>query len=126
MTPFRKKQATSGFTFIEVLFSLVIFSVGLLAVTTMGTYVIKSNYQSKNLTNAVNLALNKLDHLKSDPNITDPEYKLDGMGVSGKGIFDRKVLVVARKKPDYKTVEIIVSWSDSTNRNVIIKTIIAD
>ena len=60
-----KNFGQNGFTLLEVLIALAIFSVGLLAVNAMTTRVIKSNYQSRNLTTAVDLAQNKLDALKA-------------------------------------------------------------
>ncbi|MEX1298650.1 MAG: prepilin-type N-terminal cleavage/methylation domain-containing protein, partial [Desulfotignum sp.] len=55
----------SGFTLLEVLCALAIFSIGLMAVTAMTTMVIKSNYKSRHLTTAVHLAQNKLEELKA-------------------------------------------------------------
>ncbi|EMS80597.1 type IV pilus modification PilV family protein [Desulfotignum phosphitoxidans] len=124
-------QNENGFTLLEVLFALVIFSIGLLAVNAMTTMVIKSNYMSKNLTTAVHLAQNKLDALNAGPyadvdNAGLPdELDLDAQEVAGAGIFDRSVSVTTSTAPDYKTVEVIVSWSDPDLRKVAMKTIIA-
>ncbi len=58
-------QSKKGFTLLEVLFALAIFSIGLMAIIGMTTMTIKSNYMSKNLTTAVHLAQNKLETLKA-------------------------------------------------------------
>jgi type IV pilus assembly protein PilV len=124
-------QKENGFTLLEVLFALVIFSIGLLAVNAMTTMVIKSNYKSKNLTTAVHLAQNKLDALKAGPyddidsaKLPD-EISLDSQEEIGAGIFTRKVTVSPSTAPDYQTVEVIVSWSDPDLRQVAMQTIIA-
>jgi type IV pilus modification protein PilV len=124
-------QNENGFTLLEVLFALVIFSIGLLAVNAMTTMVIKSNYMSKNLTTAVHLAQNKLDALNAgqyadvDNAGLPDELDLDAQEVAGAGIFNRSVTVTTSTDPDYKTVEVIVSWSDPDLRQVRMKTIIA-
>ena len=118
----------NGFTLLEVLFAVAIFSIGLLAVNAMTTMVIKSNYMSKNLTTAVHLAQNKLDALRSGPyaSVVDSiETGLDSQEAADAGIFDRSVTVTPRINPDYKTVEVILSWSDPRLRQVVMQTIIA-
>jgi type IV pilus modification protein PilV len=121
-------QKDNGFTLLEVLFALAIFSIGLLAINAMTTMVIKSNYKSKNLTTAVHLAQNKLDELKagSYASVVDTtETDLDSQETPGAGIFDRGVTVTTSTNPDYKTVEVAISWSDPDLRQVVMQTIIA-
>jgi type IV pilus modification protein PilV len=124
-----KFRSTNGFTLLEVLFALAIFSIGLLAINAMTTMVIKSNYMSKNLTTAVHLAQNKLDALKAESYVSvadSTETGLDSQEAAGAGIFDRSVIVPPSSTvPNYKTVEVIVSWSDPDLRQVRMKTIIA-
>ena len=118
----------SGFTMLEVLFALAIFSIGLLAVNAMTTMVINSNYKSRHLTTAVHLAQNKLDELTagSYASVADAtETGLDSQETAGAGIFERRVCVTASTDPEYKTVEIIVSWSDPDPRQAVFQTIIA-
>lgn len=122
-------QKKNGFTLLEVLFALAIFSIGLLAVNAMTTMVIKSNYMSKNLTTAVHLAQNKLDELRAGAytSVVDTsETGLDSQESAGAGIFDRTVMVTTSTNPDYKTVEVVISWSDPDLRQVAMKTIIAE
>lgn len=127
----KKNQSKKGFTLLEVLFALAIFSIGLLAIIGMTTMTIKSNYMSKNLTTAVHLAQNKLDALKarSYDDIAGSiatEFGLDSQENEGSGIFDRSVTLLSTSvDPNYKTVEVIVSWSDPDLRRVAMQTIIA-
>jgi type IV pilus assembly protein PilV len=118
----------SGFTLLEVLCALAIFSIGLLAVNAMTTMVIKSNYKSRHLTTAVHLAQNKLEELKAGAyaSVADStETSLDSQETAGTGMFDRRVSVTTRSEPDYKTVEVIISWSDPEPRDAVFQTIIA-
>jgi hypothetical protein len=95
----------------------------------MTTMTIKSNYMSKNLTTAVHLAQNKLDELKagSYASVADAsETGLDSQETAGAGIFNRSVTVTPHASLDCKTVEVIVSWSDSDPRQVAMQTIIAE
>ncbi len=122
-------RTESGFTLLEALFALAIFSIGLLAVNAMTTMTIKSNYMSKNLTTAVHLAQNKLDELKagSYASVMDgSETGLDAEETAGAGIFNRSVTVTSSANPNYKTVEVVISWSDPDPRQVAMQTIIAE
>jgi len=121
-------QNQSGFTLLEVLFALAIFSIGLLAVNAMTTLVINSNDKSRHLTTAVHLAQNKLDELTagSYASVADAtETGLDSQEMAGAGIFERRVCVTASTDPEYKTVEVIISWSDPDPRQAAFQTIIA-
>lgn len=121
-------QSQSGFSLLEVLFALAIFSIGMLAVNAMTTMVIKSNYKSRHLTTAVHLAQNKLDELTAGSYasvIDSTETGLDSQETTGAGIFERRVCVTASTNPDYKTVEVIISWSDPDPRQAAFQTIIA-
>ncbi|MBW2020872.1 MAG: type II secretion system protein [Deltaproteobacteria bacterium] len=123
------KKQPKGFTLLELIIAISMLSVGLLAVSTMVTMVINSNKMTRNLTTAVNLAQNKIDDLKitSYANIVDStESSLDENGVSGSGIFDRTVSVVENTNPDYKTVQVTVSWAEPNTRQVVLTTIIAE
>jgi len=120
-------QSKKGFTLLEVLFALAIFSIGLLAVNAMTTMVIKSNYMSKNFTTAVHLAQNKLDELKAGAYAdvdAGTETNLNSQDISGAGIFAREVTLESCT-PNCKAVTVKVSWADPEQREVVLKTIIA-
>jgi type IV pilus assembly protein PilV len=127
-SPVIKASGPCGFTLLEVLIALAIFSVGFLAVNAMTTRVIKSNYQSRNLTTAVDLAQNRLEALRAGDfdSIADAgDTGLDAREDAGAGIFDRRVTVTSGPDADYKTVDVIISWSDPDPRQVVMQTIIA-
>ncbi len=126
------KIEQNGFTLIEIMIAVFVFSVGLLAINATTLMVIKANDMSKNITTAVNLAQNKLDDLKIlnyasiDETYLPDENNLDEEGVSGNGIFDRSVSVTTNTGPNYKIIEVEVSWSKYKARKITLKTIITE
>lgn len=116
------KFGNSAFTLIEVLIAMAILSIGLLAITSMTVMVTKSNYKSKNMTMAIDLAQNKLDDLKVTSYASIPT----GPATDTSGIFSRKVTSSENNNPNYKIVDVEVTWDDPTSRAVSLKTIIAE
>ncbi len=55
---------SAGFTLIEVMVSLIILAIGLLAIAGMQLIVIRANLASRNLTKAIFLAESKIEGLK--------------------------------------------------------------
>lgn len=125
-----RESRMSGFSLLELVIAISIFSIGLLAVAGMILTVIDGNRMSKNLTVAVNLAQNKMDSLRSASyaDIADEtESNLDENEVSGSGIFNRATSIEATSTdPTYKTVAVTVSWTDLSARQVVVKSIIAE
>ena len=60
-----------GFTMIEVLMAMTIFSTSFLALAAGATTVMKSNHTSYNSTIATNMAQDKLEQLMALPSVTD-------------------------------------------------------
>ena len=118
----------NGFTLLEMVIAISIFTVGVLAASAIASHVIKSNRMSKNFTTAVNLAENKIDDLKiiAYAALADSsESGLDAAAVAGAGIFDRTVTVTESFTPDYKTITATVAWPDPYTRRIVLSTIIA-
>ena len=123
------KTNESGFTLLELLIALTIFSVGLLAVCMMAITVIQGNGLSKTLTTAVNLAQNKIDDLKVTSFVSivnSTENNLDENGNLGSGFYNRNVVVQTNRIPSYKTVQVRVSWATPNPRSVTLQSIIAE
>jgi len=126
------KSQEKGFTLLEVLFALTIFTIGMLGVMSSLFAVIKSNQTSRNFTIGVKLAQNKIDDLRQTARTnysgitTSSESDLSETESPGSGIFDRDVSVDTYTSPNYKVVTVIVTWSDIRNRSVQIPTIIAE
>ena len=127
MSKYRTEDA--GFSILEVLLSMTLFSIGLMGVLMMVFTVTKVNRANKNLTTAVNLAQSKIDDLKITAYasiVGQAETDLDESGVSGSGKFDRSVTVTPSVNPDYKTVDVTVSWVAGGAKQTSLKTIIAE
>ena len=117
-----KKQ--KGFTLIEVLISLIIFAVGLLAIAGMQITSIKGNHFSSNVTQAAVLAQNKLEYLKNLP-FEDP--KLDG-GQPPEQINESGIVFVVEYgvvlMGNYmKKITATVQWTDQVNHSISLSTI---
>ena len=66
-TAIKKSQKDQGFTLIEVLIAISIFSIGLLAVATMQITSIKVNSTAGQITDRITLAQDKLEELMALP-----------------------------------------------------------
>jgi len=78
----------NGFTLLEVIIAIVIFSIGLLAVASMQMSAIKGNHFSGTLTEATNWAADQMEQLLSK-DFTDPELQdTDGDGTNQDGDND--------------------------------------
>jgi len=66
-TAIKKSQKDEGFTLIEVLIAISIFSIGLLAVATMQITSIKVNSTAGQITDRITLAQDKLEELMALP-----------------------------------------------------------
>jgi type IV pilus assembly protein PilV len=114
MNPSVRFNATTGFTLAEVLVSLVILAVGILAIAEMQIISIKGTSFSRYLTRASVLAQDSLESLRSLP-ITDekfvsgphsePDYEDPDIGT-----FRRRYQ--AAKNPDYVTIQYTVEWEE--------------
>ncbi len=128
---------TKGFTLIELLIALVIFAVGILGLATMQTTAIKGNSKGRQISEASNVAADRIetflsldydDPLLDDDNGThglddnlansDGQYDSDGDGVNDvfwNVAFDYPV-------PDTKTIKIFVD--PPGNRSKVVMEII--
>ncbi len=125
----KKNINTSGFTLIEILIAMVIFSIGLLAVAKMQISSIQGNSYSQEVTDATILAKDKVEELMAvnynNLNFLDD---VDGDGNDGGGLDDTGndadySLPIGRYTMSWnvsigfpidstKTLRIIVNWQD--------------
>ena len=61
------KQREGGFTLIELMVAIAILSFGILAVATMQTSAMRTNYRGYRLTEAITLAQDRIEYLTTQP-----------------------------------------------------------
>lgn len=114
----RRREA--GFTMIEILIALSIFSASFLALAAGATTVMKSNRSSYKNTIATNLAQDKVEELMATsianivagPNETVP---VDGIN------FTRRWAVTDNQPINgLKKIEVFITWTDNTIHNLTV------
>lgn len=126
-------QTKNGFTLIEVLIAIAVFSVGVLAVATMQISNTKNNTTANIMTQATMLARAQIEQLKNEDIATsadltmgdhsDPNNPINASGNAG-GIFTRTWTVSAGPGADSREVEVTVNWNRrGQNRDVVLTTI---
>ena len=113
-----KKQ--EGFTLIEVLVTLIIFSIGILAIALMQTMAIMANYSSRTYTEAITWAeyimedlINlDYDHADLDP-ASNPHQKVQGSYTISWNIMEDSII------ENTKNVDIRVVWNDGIKLRTI-------
>ena len=139
-----KTLRNEGFTLLEVLIAVLVLAFGLLAVAQMQVIAIRFNYQSRDTTEAVTLARDQLESMKTLPfdhadlvdttdtnnddlantvtiDHADPNNPIDGKYT--------RIWNVADFGGSTKTVMIVVSWLSGPNqipKQVEFPTVIAD
>ncbi len=115
-----------GFTYIEVLISLVILSIGILALTVLQLTVTQGNGSSDTMATAVSLADQKMESLKTVSYTTIQSESPTAVTASG-GTYTRQVIVTNNQPMlNVKTVRVIVSGTDGQRTfTVPLSTIIA-
>jgi len=116
----------NGFTLLEVIIALFIFSIGLLAVASMQMTSIKGNYFSGTLTEATSWAADQMETLMSlpyaDPDLTagaHPDVPPDVPLVEG--IYNITWSVADDDTTNNtKTITITVTWTDRGSERTLI------
>ena len=119
-----------GFTLIEILIALAIFSIGVLAVAKMQLWNVKNNTTGNITTMATMLGRTQIETLKGVTDVTtltsgvDPNNPVDANGNPG-GIFTRQWTVTNPLGGNTtRQVDVQVSWArQGQNRNVVLTTI---
>jgi type IV pilus assembly protein PilV len=119
-----------GFTLIEALIAMAIFSIGILAVGSMQISNTRNNTTGNITTQATMLARQKIEELKTVPDVTeltsgtDPNNPIDVDGNSG-GIYTRQWNVTnPLGGSTSRQVSVTVSWNRrGQNRSVMLESI---
>ncbi len=100
-----------GFTLLEILIAVAILAIGLLAVASMATIVIKSNAASNRLSIASTLVQDKLEEIRAThyTNVTSMPLET----VTSTPWASRQVVVTPDTPiPGTKKIDVTVSWID--------------
>ena len=119
-------ERNEGFTLIEVLITLVILSVGLLALAGLQISAIKGNANSKRMTMAVSISEKKIEQIKHT-SYTSIQSESAQQFFDGGISFTRQV-IMADNNPfqNTKKIDITVTWKDgSKSHTVPLSTIIS-
>jgi len=121
----------NGFTFVELLITLVLISVGIFSFISVLNSTLENNNNNDKKTKAVNLATEGLEDLKNQAisnalvNGTTTENNVDEQGVSGNGPFTRTSVITDGGSDSLSTLTVTVSWSSETTRSVTLSTKLA-
>ena len=127
----------SGFTLIEIMIAMVVFSIGLLGVAAMQIAAVKGNSSSNGLTEAATIAQNKmeelmiLDNYQTDPDLTNGPHVLPGT-VSGATSISYNISwnITDNTPPPattLKTISVTVNWNQGgRTRQVVLDSLKAD
>jgi prepilin-type N-terminal cleavage/methylation domain-containing protein len=118
----------TGFTLIETLISLIIFSVGLMGLSGMTTVIIHGNMLSQKITMATILAHDKIEDLHHMP-YDKLQSQIEHIITENQSPYTRETIVLDNMpKPGMKTVSIAVYWtqSHSARRQIALQTIVID
>ena len=64
--PLRPKDKSEGFTLIEFLVALLVFAIGILALTSLQIFVLRSDISAHHQAQAVQIAYSMMDRLRSN------------------------------------------------------------
>jgi type IV pilus assembly protein PilV len=123
-------EGNKGFTLIEVLITMAIFSIGVLAVASMQYWSVRNTASGNVMTQAANLARAKLEELKSVPDVmtltngAGPNNPIDADGKPG-GIFTRTWAITnPLGGSGTRQIDVTVGWSRyGQNRSVVLTSI---
>ena len=121
-----------GLSYIEVLMSLALVSVGVLGFSLNTVSVIRGNQRSADYTVAANLAQDRMEQLKAQPALADfdncpaaGERGITATAAPG-GVYDRCWTIKnSLVGPGLKEIVVIVSWNESEIRSIKLSTLVA-
>lgn len=113
-----RSSNVSGFTLIELMISLFVFAIGMLAVTAMCLMSIQGNSLVNRMTQANFLAQGRMEELLSERVMTVLDTQDDPSGVSIDGVGDAGVnylrtVDISFDTTDTRWITVKVSWSDT-------------
>jgi len=127
----KMQMAVKGFTLIEVLIVMTIFSIGILAVAAMQMTSTKGNASARRMTEATALAEKQLENLMQLPYDHPDLDPASNPHASSQGPYSvnwnvTEIDLDTDGTNDSKKVNVAISWSYSGDRNVSIQYIMPE
>lgn len=117
-------QSKKGFSLIEVLITLVILAVSLLAIAGLSVTTVGNNAYGRNMTEAVTYAQDLLEEFRAMRWENIPEGMRSDQSSGSTGIlYARSWTTVTNGNT--KTITVTINWSDKVSRSVTIRSLIA-
>ncbi len=112
-----RRRRRAGFTIIELIISLALSTVGLLGLLSLQMISIRGNSSSRNLTEAIGLAQDRLERAQATVYTSLPTLNLvevalaPSPGSTNQALYTRTTTV--NVGPTFSTVTVVVSWPDA-------------
>jgi prepilin-type N-terminal cleavage/methylation domain-containing protein len=116
-----RRGPQAGFTLIEILMAMTIFSTSFLALAAGASTVMKSNHTSYNSTVATTLAQDKLEELLAK---TGTDINAGGpiADTVGSVVFTRTWTIDNAFVAGVRRVNVVVTWNDRTDHTLTVST----
>ncbi len=118
------QEKTSGFTLIEILVALVIFSISILAFAGLTVTATRTGSYGGRMTEAVTFAQDKFEELKTnswDNIVSGADRRTGPTGIS----YTRNWKVLEKETRNLKTVSITIDWKDRVDHSIAFFTVIS-
>jgi len=113
----RMVMGTRGFSLIEMLISVVILSVSLLAMASLMVTTTRNNASGAQITEAINLAQDKIEELAVTPSVNllpGTDQKKGATGVN----YSRNWTVLPNAIGNLRAVTVTVNWNDHKDHSI--------
>jgi type IV pilus assembly protein PilV len=117
-------RKSSGFTLIEVLIALVIFSISVLAFAGLTVTATRTGSYGGRMTEAVTFAQDKLEELKAnswEKIVSGGDQETGPTGIN----YIRNWKVLEKETRNLKTVSITIDWKDRVDHSISFLTVIS-
>ena len=117
-------RKSSGFTLIEILVALVIFSISVLAFAGLTVTATKTGAYGGRMTEAVTFAQDKLEELKANSwenIVSGGDQETGPTGIN----YTRNWKVLEKETRNLKTVSITIDWNDRVDHSISFFTVIS-
>jgi prepilin-type N-terminal cleavage/methylation domain-containing protein len=124
MTVMNFQKKSGGFTLLEILIALIIFSVGILALTSLTVTATRTGSYGGRMTEAVTFAQDKLEELNAnswEKIVSGADQKTGPTGIN----YTRNWKVLEKETRNLKTVSITIEWNDPVGHSLSLFTVIS-